>query len=301
MNTPLVSVIVPNYNHARFLDERMESILGQTFQNFEVIILDDVSTDNSREVIEKYRNDPHVSQIVYNEQNSGSPFKQWNKGFSLAKGKLVWITESDDSCDHTILERLVHCFEQHHDLCYAFARSISMDEQGNLGHVIQSMFPNDLYMDGLSFNRQYLKWGNRVFNASGVLFNREAAMSVDHAYMQYRGVGDWLFWMEMAEKGGVAVVSDPLNHYRMYGSNTTRKASLSGKEDIEAYYVTQMFKKHGYFSLKEWLLQKKKFVWTIRYANDYDSEDIRKQLLKLWNPSPLINFLAWISHIRHRS
>lgn len=119
-NTPLVSVIVPNYNHARFLDERMESILGQTFQNFEVIILDDLSTDNSREVIEKYRNDPHVSQIVYNEQNSGSPFKQWNKGFRLAKGKLVWIAESDDSCEPTMLERLVRCFEQHPDLSYAF-------------------------------------------------------------------------------------------------------------------------------------------------------------------------------------
>ena len=50
-NHPLVSIIIPNYNHARFLDERMQSVLGQTYQNFEVIILDDRSTDNSREVI----------------------------------------------------------------------------------------------------------------------------------------------------------------------------------------------------------------------------------------------------------
>ena len=127
---PLVSVIVPNYNHARFLDERMESILGQTYQNFEVIILDDVSTDNSREVIEKYRNDPRVSQIVYNDENSGSPFKQWNKGFRLAEGELVWIAESDDSCERMMLERLVHCFEEYPDLSYAFAHSVSVDENG---------------------------------------------------------------------------------------------------------------------------------------------------------------------------
>lgn len=83
-NHPLVSVIVPNYNHARFLEERMESVLGQTYQNIEVIILDDCSTDNSREVIEKYRNNPKVAKIVYNDANSGSPFRQWKKGMELA-------------------------------------------------------------------------------------------------------------------------------------------------------------------------------------------------------------------------
>jgi glycosyltransferase involved in cell wall biosynthesis len=55
MNNPLVSVIIPNYNHARFLDERIQSILNQTYQNFEVIILDDKSSDNSVEVINKYK------------------------------------------------------------------------------------------------------------------------------------------------------------------------------------------------------------------------------------------------------
>ena len=68
---PLVSVIVPNYNHARFLKERMETILGQTYQNFEVIILDDKSTDESKDVIERYRGNAKVSAIVYNEENSG--------------------------------------------------------------------------------------------------------------------------------------------------------------------------------------------------------------------------------------
>ncbi|MDO5340840.1 MAG: glycosyltransferase family A protein [Bacteroidia bacterium] len=72
---PLVSVIIPNYNHARYLDQRIQTVLNQTYQNFEVIILDDKSTDNSLEVIAKYKVNPHISQIVINEQNSGSPFK----------------------------------------------------------------------------------------------------------------------------------------------------------------------------------------------------------------------------------
>ncbi len=83
----MISVIIPNYNHAFYLEQRIESILSQNFKDFEVIILDDKSTDNSKEIIEKYRNHPpHISTIIYNEANSGSTFIQWNKGVSLSKG-----------------------------------------------------------------------------------------------------------------------------------------------------------------------------------------------------------------------
>ena len=104
MDMHFVSVIIPNYNHAQYLPERIESVFGQTYPNYEVIILDDCSTDNSREVIEQYRTNPHVSQIIYNEENSGGVFKQWKKGLSLAKGDLLWIAESDDKCENTFLE-----------------------------------------------------------------------------------------------------------------------------------------------------------------------------------------------------
>ena len=101
MNTPFVSVIIPNYCHAKYLDQRIQSVLNQTYQNFEVIILDDCSPDGgaSKAVIEKYRNNSHVSHIVYNENNSGSPFKQWKKGADMAQGELLWIAESDDYAD----------------------------------------------------------------------------------------------------------------------------------------------------------------------------------------------------------
>ena len=79
----MVSVIIPNYNHAKYLEQRIDSVLNQSYQDFEVIILDDCSKDNSRDVIEKYRSHERVSHIVYNEQNSGGTFNQWNKGLSL--------------------------------------------------------------------------------------------------------------------------------------------------------------------------------------------------------------------------
>lgn len=77
----------------------MKSIFNQTFQDFEVILLDDASTDNSREILHKYQEHPKVSHLIINETNSGSPFKQWEKGLAFARGEFIWIAESDDYCN----------------------------------------------------------------------------------------------------------------------------------------------------------------------------------------------------------
>ena len=74
-----VSVIVPCYNHAPYLKQRIESILNQTYQNFELILLDDVSPDESAEILLSYKDHPKVSHCIINEKNSGSTFHQWNK------------------------------------------------------------------------------------------------------------------------------------------------------------------------------------------------------------------------------
>jgi glycosyltransferase involved in cell wall biosynthesis len=84
---PKVSVIIPNYNHARYLRGRIESVLRQTYRDFEVILLDDCSTDDSRSILGEYVKDPRV-RIDFNEVNSGSTFKQWNKG-SAASSRRV--------------------------------------------------------------------------------------------------------------------------------------------------------------------------------------------------------------------
>src|SRR6201984_3673791 len=116
---PTVSVIVPNYNHARFLRKRIESVLGQTFQDFELILLDDCSIDDSRAILSQYAGDPRV-RIDFNNVNSGSPFKQWNKGVRLARGKYVWIAESDDYADERLLERLVALLEANQEAAFAY-------------------------------------------------------------------------------------------------------------------------------------------------------------------------------------
>src|SRR5260221_12262396 len=103
---PTVSVIIPNYNHAQFLRQRVDSVLGQTFQDFELILLDDCSTDESQSILREYASDPRV-RMEFNEKNSGSTFKQWNKDVRLTREEYVWIVDSDDYAARHLLESLV--------------------------------------------------------------------------------------------------------------------------------------------------------------------------------------------------
>src|SRR5215469_13049609 len=129
-NMPKVSVIVPNYNHARFLPMRIDSILGQSFQDFELILLDDCSTDDSRSILHRYASDLRV-RVEFNEVNSGSPFKQWNKGVGLAQGEYIWIAESDDYADERFLEKLIARLDTEPQAVFAYCRSwrVSLDDR----------------------------------------------------------------------------------------------------------------------------------------------------------------------------
>ena len=91
VDSPLVSVIVPNYNYAKYLNLRLESIFAQTYDNYEVILLDDKSSDGSIDIINKYSNHPKVSKVIINEVNSGSPFIQWKRGIKEACGDVILL------------------------------------------------------------------------------------------------------------------------------------------------------------------------------------------------------------------
>ena len=179
MGTKLVSVIIPNYNHANYLDERIQSVLNQTYRNFEVIILDDRSTDNSLEVIDKYKDNPHVSCVVVNEENGGSPFAQWKKGLSMAKGDVVWIAESDDSCDCSFLENLLDFYIEY-GLVMAFSLSRRIDTNGLLGDVVQNDVLQNLLMDGHDYISSKI---SLITNASSAIFGREYALNIDNNYL----------------------------------------------------------------------------------------------------------------------
>lgn len=295
----LVSVIVPNYNHAQYLDIRLKSILAQTYTDFEIIILDDNSIDNSKEIIKLYEKDVHVSHIICNKTNSGSPFIQWNRGFQYAKGDLIWIAESDDCCEPTFLENVVAEFERNSNLSFAFSRSIKIDENGNKGNILQPMFASDVRLNGKEFNMKFLIWGNKVWNASSVVFRKSNALTVNKQYMDFRGAGDWLFWIEMAEKGDVAVISEPLNYYRIYSKNTTNFMRMNGMEDVEDKKIYDFIISNYHLSWINKVRLQKCFIYKILYENKYTTADVCKESLRLWKPSLFLKLLAYVSHLKY--
>lgn len=243
-----ISVIIPNYNHERYLDTRIQSILNQTYRDFEIIILDDCSTDNSKDVIEKYRNNECVSHIIYNEQNSGSTFKQWEKGIELAKGELIWIAESDDSCDESLLLSMIEIFENP-DVVLSFSRSILIDSMDNrIGlYSTQETMNESFCISGSEFLLSHLSKRNIVVNASSAVFRKKIVDKIPKDYYELKGCGDWLFWIHVAELGWVYYNHRPLNYFRRHGINTTSVLNRNGRNAKETHMIYDYLFVNGYF------------------------------------------------------
>lgn len=251
MYQPLVSVIIPNYNHAKYLDERIQSVLSQTYQNFELIILDDKSTDNSVEVINKYRENRHVSHIVVNEENSGSTFKQWHKGFELAKGELIWIAESDDRCERELLETLISFFEKEPRCVLAYTESVFFrDADGSLikTHAYKDA---ELYA-GKDFISEKMSKGCAIANASSAVFKKSVALAIDNRYTMYKGAGDRLFWIEIAEHGYVGIDYHSLNFYRVHDNNSTHRNYREGINQKEDFNILSYIYEKKYITRQQY-------------------------------------------------
>lgn len=224
-------MIVPNYNHSQFLKPRLESIFNQSYQNIEVILLDDKSSDNSCEILSSYASNKKVSNIVFNEFNSGNTFMQWSKGINLAKGEYIWVAESDDIADIYFLEKLINfASQQTEKLSIIYSQSFDIDEVGQItGDRIEytsdfnpNIWKQDFFMAGERFITKCLKVKNIIPNASAVIFNREKALSINFLddYSLLKISGDHLFWLEMSENAQIGFISERLNYFRTHGSVT---------------------------------------------------------------------------------
>lgn len=227
---PLVSVIVPNYNHARFLRQRIDTILAQTFQDFELILLDDCSTDDSRSILSSYAADRHVSAVEFNSVNSGSTFKQWNKGMRLTRGEYIWIAESDDYAEPHFLERLVPVLDSKPPVVLASCRSWRVDADGQLERYADSHSPRLAHyatgaeVDGKEQCRDHVVDFSGVWSTSSVLFRASVYRSVGGADETLRFSGDSKTWAAMAQTGRIAFLSEPLNFHRVHIVTVTARS-----------------------------------------------------------------------------
>ena len=225
-----VSAIVPNYNHARFLEARLASIAEQTYPHIEIIILDDASTDDSLAVIERFAaTTAHPVRVVRNGANAGNVFAQWQKGLALATGDLVWICESDDFCDPDFAEALVPHFRDE-SVTLAFGRIEFADADGAFMPGMEEFRRSAEALDWtVPVKRPAAAWfagafgvRNVIANVGGAMFRRQHLADAVWARAQtFRIAGDWYLYSQIA--GGGQIVYEPAAraHFRQHGTNTS--------------------------------------------------------------------------------
>lgn len=251
-STPLVSVIVPNYNHAPYLRQRLDCIYNQTYKNIEVILLDDCSTDNSIEILEEYASKYAANtRLLINDTNSGKVFHQWNKGISLAKGEYIWIAESDDYCDLNLLEELVIGL-RNQSAMLSFARSVFVKEGKEIWTI--EKYLNDL---PLSWDKPFLipahalvnnafAIKNVVPNVSSALFRNVGIIpqEITDIWQNMKLCGDWLFYLWLIKGGAVSYTNKVNNYYRIHAESTSLKIQKTIDYYKETFEISSFVAKH---------------------------------------------------------
>ncbi len=240
MMTTRLSVIVPNYNHSAFLKERLNSIINQSYGNFECLILDDCSTDNSREIIDGYLRIDSRLRSIYNDENSGSTFAQWNKGVAHTNGEFVWIAESDDVADPDLLKELINVLETDPEIALAYCQSYRYTEGSEVkgtwntdtDELDADLFCRDFLIDGKEFISRFLIHRNTIPNASAVVFRRSVYEKAGGAEKHLKTNSDWLTWLKMSFFGKIAFVSRPLNYFRYHSKSVIARAHQAIQKDV---------------------------------------------------------------------
>lgn len=303
----MVTAIVPNYNHARFLERRLESIYRQSYPHLRVILLDDASTDNSRVILETYRNHPRTQAIVYNDANSGSPFLQWQKGLALAATDWVWIAESDDWCEKDFLQSLLPALDQP-DCVMAYALLHWANEAGEI--IKQAPTEKESWYHGNTFVNSHLLENNRLHNAGMLIFRKRAALNADTRWLHMRQAGDYWLWAEVAAQGRVFGCGKALCYMTKHPQSVTalHYATASAQQEVTDTWWRML--EMG--TVTRGQLQnriKKELVGLLCIRKGIDKEifkqrwDIWKQLLVKaggGSDSLHLHYLAYKAKFRHR-
>ncbi len=235
LESPLVTVRIPSYNHARFVEKTILAVLNQTFQDFELIVIDDCSTDGSDEIISRLQEQHNFTYIRHTE-NKGITYSM-NEFNTLARGKYMAGCGSDDFWEPNKLELQVAFMEANPDfaVCYGKAMQITEDDE-KVGEI-----SSDSYRTGWLFDEIITKKLSLV--APTTMMRLEALREVrgyDSGFME-----DFPMWLKLADKYQFGFIDEVLTNYRVHPGNLTRqfeKRMAHQKQIIDAYKHKPIYK-----------------------------------------------------------
>ena len=253
-----VSVIVPNYNYGKYIKKRLYSILDQTYPIYEIIVLDDASTDGSTEMIKnlvlniKIKNPEMNIRFVPSEKNSGKAMAQWGKGFALATGDYIWIAEADDFSNKHFLEEVMKGFDDP-EVVISYTESMIINGSGLIlapnfrwsrdrektGH-----YRNSYIKDGFREIEEIMAIRCTIPNVSAVVFKKHPKIP----YLKYlkealdfSQAGDWYFYSKVLNHGKISYNKKSLNKFRVHSDSKTTKAKKSKEHYQEILKMHKMF------------------------------------------------------------
>ncbi len=286
-----VSVIIPNYNYQDYIIERIDSVLNQTYPIYELIILDDKSTDNSVKVIEdKIATIKDVNvKFIKNDKNSGSVFKQWQKGIHEAKGDYFWIAEADDSSDPRFLESLMVGFDDE-NVVLAYSDSTRIDENNNIitknALDATNVFGIDKWHhsninDGIDEIKKYLVVTNTIINVSSVVWKMNNYDSILDEAAKFTVAGDWYTYYRVLENGSIYYSNKTYNYFRKHSKSVSTVVNRNKEYlevcriqdeicdkydiDIKTYKLLRIRKDCMEGDITDRSILRKKIAWVVPY------------------------------------
>ena len=226
-NQPYASVLMLSYNHERFISEAIESVLNQTYTNFELIIIDDASRDQSCQIISRYANiDSRIIKVFH--QNNLGIARSSNEGFSMARGEYIAFFSSDDVWEQKKLEKQIEILQDKPNLA-VWSDAMIVDKAGNpTGHLFTEKYhaegkpkSGDLFSSLLGSN--YICGQSMILKAN---LAREIQSDPGVVYLN-----DYKFMLELARKCDFYFINEPLVQYRIHGDNSISKNRDQWKMD----------------------------------------------------------------------
>jgi glycosyltransferase involved in cell wall biosynthesis len=262
MNTDKkVSVIIPNYNYAQYIGQAIESVLLQTYSNIEIIVVNNGSTDNSLEILEKYRD----RIFIVNQQNLGQSGAR-KSGLMHSKGEYIAFLDADDIWEPQKIEKQIALFSSTTELVYSGINLFSERDQ----KIVSTYIP--IFRGSCS--SAFIEFPGVSIVVSGestVIFTRSLLEKVGGFDPELNSAAGWDFFRRCSKFTNFDFVSEPLANYRIHSSNMS-KSSKNTIDDIRKAYKKL-------FDDELWVITqrvKRRTIMLIEYT-------FLKTYLKQWN------------------
>ncbi len=290
-----VTIILPSYNHAAFLKDRLDSIQAQTFKDWELIIIDDCSLDGSVEILKDFvkNNKSKVKHFIVNKKNSGSGYTSWKKGIALATSEYIWIAETDDFSATTFLEEHIKLLETTNAvLSFCASKYVDTDssylyisdkrtEDLQVAQGSYKVFDSEIFMNKMPFNTY-------ITNGSSVVF-RKPPKNVPEEIFNFKQSSDQFLWMYLLQNNSFAFINKELNYFRRHIDSTTVRLGNSELKNLyfeKIEYINYFKLEINYKTfLKHYI---KHYVWKNK-SNIFDTSVIDKI-----KDTPFIKFKYYI-------